>query len=64
MGNSNPFSGSVDLGLLLGIPKGLQVLVAIEEDIEHLSLVIMEERVEAAASSRGRKRLFRVPHEL
>jgi hypothetical protein len=43
MGNSNPFSGSVDIGLLLRIPKGLQVLVAREGDLEHLSLVVMEE---------------------
>jgi hypothetical protein len=44
MGNSNPFGGSVDLGLLLRIPTGLQVLVAREGDLEHLSLVGMEER--------------------
>jgi hypothetical protein len=44
MGNSNPFGGSVDLGLLLRIPKGLQVLVSREGDLEHLRLVVTEER--------------------
>jgi hypothetical protein len=44
VGNSNPFGGSVDLCLLLRIPKGLQVLVAREGDLEHLSLVVMEKR--------------------
>jgi hypothetical protein len=43
VGNSNPFGGSVDLGLLLRIPKGLQVQVAREGDLQHLSLVVMEE---------------------
>jgi hypothetical protein len=44
VGNSNPFGESVDLGLLIQIPKGLQVLVAREGDLDHLRLVIMEER--------------------
>jgi hypothetical protein len=44
VGKSNPFGGSVDLGLLLRIPKGLQVLVDREGDLENLSLVVMEER--------------------
>jgi hypothetical protein len=44
MGKSNPFGGTVDLGLLPQIPKGLQVLVARMEDIENLIFVAMEER--------------------
>jgi hypothetical protein len=44
VGKSNPFGGSVDLGLLLRIPKGLQVLVAREGDLGKISLVAMVER--------------------
>jgi hypothetical protein len=44
MGNSNPFGGSVDLGLLLRIRKGFQVLVAREGDLVNLSLTLMVAR--------------------
>jgi hypothetical protein len=41
---SNPFGGSVDLGLLPQIPKGHQELLARERDLEQRKLVFMEER--------------------
>jgi hypothetical protein len=44
MGNLNSFGGSVDLGLLLRILKGLQVLVARDGYLEDLSFALMEER--------------------
>jgi hypothetical protein len=46
MGNLNPFVGSVDvaIGLLLRIPKCLQVLVAREGYLRILSLTLVDER--------------------
>jgi hypothetical protein len=43
-GKSNRLDGSVDLGLLPRIPKGLQVLVARMGDLVILSFATMEER--------------------
>jgi hypothetical protein len=43
MGKLNPFGGSVDLGLLPRIPKGLQVLVARMGDLYDLSFPTMKE---------------------
>jgi hypothetical protein len=43
-GKSNCFGGSVDLGLLPRIPKGLQVLVARMVDLGIFSLATMDER--------------------
>jgi hypothetical protein len=43
-GESNCLGGSVDLGLLTQIPKGLRVLVARMEDLVLGSSATMEER--------------------
>jgi hypothetical protein len=45
MGKSNPFGGSVDLGLLTQTPKGFEVLVDRMGDLVYLSFATMEERV-------------------
>jgi hypothetical protein len=43
-GKSNRVGGSVDLGLLTQIPKGLRVLVARIEDLVLWSSATMDER--------------------
>jgi hypothetical protein len=63
-GELNSFGGSVDLGLLLQIPKRLKVLVDRRGHLVNLSLALMKERVETATPSWEIKKLYIGPYEM
>jgi hypothetical protein len=64
MGKSNSFGGSVDLGILRRIPKGLQVLVSRMEDLVILSSSTKEEREWKALHKGKNKVIYRVPRKI